>query len=118
MQCYCYDFVEKSVNNPCLELLYPFGNYKAPNFDLFSIFVYSPSQCYYNELFGSFILSPDEAWRLYVFLLDNQQCESCFRDGNVILESIPEHKASLGEQFKEFYSIAYFNVIKYCYSLK
>ena len=77
--------VYKMVFHPCddhnytYEYVYPFGNYKSEYYDVFSVFVQSPSQCYYSELFGSFLLTPCEAWTLYKTIFDSQQCPKCVK---------------------------------------
>ena len=113
----------KMVLHPCevhdftYEYVYPFGNYKSEYYDKFGVFVQSPSLWYYSELFGSFLLNPDEAWTLYKYLFYNQQCQFCKRKDSEILEEIPDHLESFEEQFKAFYEVAYFNVVKYFNSI-
>lgn len=111
--CYCVTFAMKESPDYYYEYVYPFGNFNVEFMDNFSIFVRSPSQCYYNELFGSFVLSPAEAWRLYCLLLDFQQCPDCQKSSETILGSIPDHKESLEDQFKFYYEKALYNVLKY-----
>lgn len=105
--------IHKEIPDYTFEYFYPFGNYQEAGYDTFSLFIRSPSQCYYSELFGSFILTPEDAWKFYIQLLQEQQCPDCFRGEMDILESIPDHMASLELQFKHNYSKAYYNIINY-----
>lgn len=113
MRLYHISFSYKEVPRFTYEFFYPFGNYKSDYLNEYAIFVQSPSEYYYSELLGSFILSPGEAWEVYISVLRNQQCPDCFRDESVILEAIPDHKATLEEQFKSDYIKANYNVCNY-----
>ena len=109
--CLYMSFERVEIPHPCCEYLYPFGNYQSEYYDSFSIFVHSPSQSYYNEIFGSFLLTPDEAWQLYHSLLDTQQVGSAFKDAAAILDPIPDHLSNLEMQFRLYYETAYYNIL-------
>jgi len=95
-----------------VEIMYPFGNYKADYMSKFILAVKSPRSYYYTDIFASFLLSPDEAWNLYSTLFHNQQTSECvISDENYILEPIPNHLETLEAQFKFFYCLAYKNVV-------
>ena len=105
------DFIQKSFDNVCTEILYPFGNFQGRHMSKFCIAIHSPSQFYYTDLFASFILSPDQAYRLYFLLLTEQQVDPSNASPESILESIPDHLQDIEKQFKKYYEIAYYNVV-------
>ena len=97
------DFKCKLYANPCVEIVYPFGNYVSDYYKQFMIAVKSPSQYYYTDLFASFLLTSDEAWSLYKLLLEHQQCDDNKMSEDGILDLIPDHLDNLESQFKKFY---------------
>ena len=107
------DFGDKPIGTVMTEIVYPFGNYSKPNFKNFLIAVRSPGQYYYTDIFASFILSPEDAWKLYYRLLTEQQVEMNSLDETSILASIPDHMKTLKDQFKSYYVMAYKSVIQY-----
>jgi len=109
---YLLGFKVKEITEAQTEVLYPFGNFRAPNYTKFTIMVKSPSQYYYSDLFASFLLSPEEAWELYSLLLENQQVDDIKIDEKSILDKIPDHMDTLERQFKHYYSNAFYNVEK------
>ena len=111
--CYKLDFRYQDMPDFVYEVFYPFGNYQSEFYDKFTIFIRSPSQTYYSDLFGSFILSPLDAWNLYERLFNEQQCPDCKKNDNDVLEAIPDHLMDLKTQFMTYYSIAYYNTINF-----
>jgi hypothetical protein len=111
MELYTFDYVQRPFDNVVTEVVYPFGNYQARFMSKFCIAVHSPSQFYYSDIFGSFILNSDQAYRLYYLLLTEQQVDVTNATPDNILSSIPDHLATLELQFKKFYELAYYNVI-------
>lgn len=107
---YMIEFVQKCSPQCVNEMVYPFGNYKSDYFNTFLIYVKSPSQYYYTDIFASFILSSDEAWKLFKLLLDTQQVDDVKICPNRILEMIPDHLSTLESQFKKYYNLAMYKV--------
>ena len=76
------------------------------NLDSFIIRVVSPSEYYYTDIFWSFSMSPKQAWKLYVNLLNQKKVEvdGKKKDDSSILSLIPDNSGKLVDEFISLYT--------------
>lgn len=95
-----FSFVYKEADTPTCEEFYPFGNLKCLNSDIFILWLHSPSEYYYSDIFGAGILTVDEAWDIYIQLMESQQ------DASFDIKTIKDlgkNKKDAEVHFKKYY---------------
>lgn len=113
--CWVLDFKNKNIPDSTIEIVYPFGNFRDDESPKFTIAVNSPNQYYYTDLFGSFVLNINQAWKLYNHILEFQQPydnQHIYPQDILSNLRVPPSEENLEEKFKEFYVKAYRKVVE------